>query len=237
VLAPAESGGKSHCLHNALVGAATADVPVHVLDDLFIGGFRSVIEKRNRGKNHSRSAVAALESFCLQKSPLHRMESVAASKAFDGRDLFPDSGAHLGSARANRRTIGEDGARAALALSAAVFRSGKLEVIAQDIKQSLFRRYVCRVLLPVNQESKGHSSISLTVYRSTSFLCRVLMIRVRNRRWRIAGWKTVFDRLVEILFAILIAVMFLVFWGRFCSVLSIRAGHMAFHDKAFLKLG
>src|SRR5215469_16662623 len=156
VLAPAERGGKSHCLHDALVGAATADIPVHVPDDLFFGGFRSVVEKRNRGKNHSRSAVAALESFCLQKSPLHRMESVAAGKSFDGRNLFPDSGAHLSSARADRGAIGEDRARAALTLSAAVFRSGKLEMIAQHIKQHLFRRDVCRVLLPVNLESKGH---------------------------------------------------------------------------------
>src|SRR5436305_15094956 len=66
-----------------LVGSATAQIAIHRLCDLLVGGLRRLCQESGGGHDLSRLAVAALGNFFGEPGLLQRMQSVRA-QAFDG---------------------------------------------------------------------------------------------------------------------------------------------------------
>lgn len=116
--------------NDAEVGAAAADVAVHVMDDVFAAGVRSFLQQRHAGDDHAGSAIAALHGALFEEGVLERVVD-----AFDSGDLFAGGGAHGGDARADGLAIEQYGASAALAFAASVLGSGEREVVAQNGEQ------------------------------------------------------------------------------------------------------
>src|SRR6476646_6602092 len=78
----ADFGGELHRRLDAIVRAAATDVGHH-RDDVVLARLRIVAEKRRRGHDLARLAVAALRNVELRPRALHRMRAVRG-KAFDG---------------------------------------------------------------------------------------------------------------------------------------------------------
>lgn len=86
-------------------------------------------------ENHSRRAVATLEGTLGQKRFLDRVQTLSFGQAFNREDgLFVDVRDRRYAGR-NRFPIDKNRAGAALALAAAIFRSGQMKVLAQDIQE------------------------------------------------------------------------------------------------------
>src|SRR5690348_1086411 len=150
MLAPAEGGREAYRFDDPLVGAAAADVPVHVAHDLLSCWFGSVIEQGNGRKNHSRRTVAALQGLCLHKRLLHRMQGVAAGQTLNGRDFLSRGRANLGSAGAYRRAVDQNCARAALSFATAVLRASQIQTVTEYVQQDLLGRDLQIVLFSVD---------------------------------------------------------------------------------------
>jgi hypothetical protein len=73
--------------YNARISPASADIAVHVFDDLLIGGMRMLAQQRGSREDHARRAVTALKRFFIQKSLLYQTKSASTFQPFDGRNL------------------------------------------------------------------------------------------------------------------------------------------------------
>jgi hypothetical protein len=141
---------------DAQVGAAAADVAIHVMHDFIAAGVWDFVQQRHTRHDHAGGAIAALHGTRFDESVLQRMLD-----AFDGRDLFAGGGPHGRNARADRLAVEQDGACAALAFATSVLGAGKVEVVAQDGEQWGARIGIERPPGSVNDEfgNPRHSSI------------------------------------------------------------------------------
>src|SRR5205807_9593391 len=97
---------------DAVVGAAAADVAVHVLDDLLARGLRIRGEELGGFHDLSRLAVAALRHLLRDPRLLQRMRRIGR-EALDGGDLGALDAAERRAARAHRFAVDMHGARPA----------------------------------------------------------------------------------------------------------------------------
>src|SRR5712692_7721923 len=111
---------------------APAKVPIHLLDDRVAGGVRLLLEQGPGVHDHARRAVAALESAMLHEGLLQRVQLSVAFEAFDRHDVLPLHAGEVDLTGAHRLAVDADGARAADAFTAAVFRAGEIEIAAED---------------------------------------------------------------------------------------------------------
>src|SRR3954471_3285464 len=114
---------------DAVVGAAAADVAVHVLDDLLAR--RVLVSAKQLGRLHDLAglAVAALRHLLGDPGFLQWMRAIGR-QALDGRHARPLDGSERRGARAHRLAVDMHGARAAERRTAAELRSGELDLIA-----------------------------------------------------------------------------------------------------------
>ena len=98
-------------------------------------GFAVFVQQRQRGHDHARRAVAALQCAHVPERLLQRVQLAVAREALDGRDLLAGEVADFPLARARRLAIDQDGAGAALAFAAAVLAAGQIEIVAQHAEQ------------------------------------------------------------------------------------------------------
>ena len=87
------------------------------------------------GAELPRGAVTALEAVMLNEGPLQRVQGARYAQPFDGRNGTPLILHRERQAGVDPLTVGQDGARPAGALIAALFRAGQAEMIAQQIQQ------------------------------------------------------------------------------------------------------
>src|SRR5262245_37451684 len=87
-----------------------------------------------RGEDHARRADAALGTHLAHHRALER---VVAGESFDRRDLAALRLRARHEAGDDRLTVHEHGARAALALAAALLRAGEAAVLSKDIQEPL----------------------------------------------------------------------------------------------------
>jgi hypothetical protein len=82
-----QSGSSLDRIDNAGVGTASADVPLHLLNDLFFRGTVLLMQQRCCSENHPRGAVAALECALVKECLLNGAELPILLQTLDGNDL------------------------------------------------------------------------------------------------------------------------------------------------------
>jgi hypothetical protein len=112
------------------IGATTADIAVHVLDDLLASRVWIRFEKRCCLHDLSRLAIATLRHLLRNPRSLQRMRGVGR-KTFDGGHMMTDHGTDRGNARSYGLTVQVHGAGSTQRDATAVFRAGQLQLIAQ----------------------------------------------------------------------------------------------------------
>src|SRR5262249_3813708 len=119
-----------HSSADSCVGAAAADVAVHRVIDLGVGGLRR-LRKQRRGL-HDLPALAISALWYVQALPrdLARMRTIGA-QSFDGGDPLPGRRLHRRGAATDRFAVEVYGARAAESDPAAEFSAGEFQLIAQ----------------------------------------------------------------------------------------------------------
>src|SRR5262249_13305218 len=86
---PHPAPGQADRFKNWLISRTTAEVPIHVMDDLGVRGFRTLIEQRFGSEDHSWRAEPALKCELIKESLLNRVKLIAAAEPFDSRDPPP----------------------------------------------------------------------------------------------------------------------------------------------------
>src|SRR5215470_6359125 len=127
--------------HDTLIGAATADVRAHVLDDLRPRRLRILREKLGRAHDLAGLAVAALRYALGEPRLLHRVTGIGR-QAFDRGHRLAGDLRDLRLAREGALAVDVHHAGAAQAGAAAEFRAGELEFLADDPQQGRCRRCV-----------------------------------------------------------------------------------------------
>ena len=94
-----------------------------------------LFEEGGGGADLAGGAVAALEGVVLEEGGLDGAEVVAVGEAFDGGDLGSVGYGGEGEATVDAAAVDEDGAGSALAVVAAFFAAGEIEVFAQGVEQ------------------------------------------------------------------------------------------------------
>src|SRR5262249_39704619 len=143
--------GDVHGGTDTLVGAASADVG-HRFVDVLVGRLRLLCEERCGGHDLSRVAIAALGNVHRRPRPLHGVRAVRR-QAFDRDDLV----ARFHRADGNRAgalhlAVDVHGACAALRDTAAVFRAGQTDLLADHPQQRCIRFYLHVVDLAIDVE-------------------------------------------------------------------------------------
>src|SRR4051794_16653561 len=141
--------------HDALVGAAAADVRAHVLDDLGARRLGLLLEQIGRAHDLAGLAVAALRHPLGEPGLLHRMAGVGG-QALDGGHRLAGDLRHLRLAGEGALAVDVHHAGAAQPGAAAELGAGELEILADHPQQWGGRRRVSRRRLAVHNEVRGH---------------------------------------------------------------------------------
>src|SRR6266566_245064 len=142
---------------DALIGAAPTDVARHGGINVGIGRVRFFRQQCGRGHQLSGLAVAAL--WHLLRNP-GRLQRVIRRwrQAFDRRHLFAPDARHRRDAGTNGLTVEVDRARPTLRQTAAEFRAGQTNGVANHPEQRHVRAHVNVVTLPVYGQ-RNHSGL------------------------------------------------------------------------------
>src|SRR5262249_32626848 len=124
------------------IGAAAADVAVHGLVDLGIGGLRGSPQQRGRGHDLAGLTVTALWDADLDPGRLQRAPNGIAADGFDRHDLAAGHRRDGRDARADRPAIDVHGAGAAQRHAAAELATGEAELVPQRPQERGLVRYV-----------------------------------------------------------------------------------------------
>ena len=145
-----------HCLldrrHDVGIGAAAADVSTHQFAD-FVGALRFAFgDQAGSRADLARRAIAALERVMVDEGLLQRMQRAFACQTFDGDDLGAVLHYRERKTGIDPPSIHQHRARATLAVVAALFGAGEVEVVPKRVEQRRPRRRLQLPLLPVDIE-------------------------------------------------------------------------------------
>jgi hypothetical protein len=121
--------------NNVGVSAASADIAVHRLLHVVVGGSDRFLEKCDSGHDLTRGTVAALIAIMLDEGRLHRMKMARLAYALDGRDLIVGMHDSKGEAGVYPTTIDVNSTCATLAVIAAFFGAGKIEIFTKAVEK------------------------------------------------------------------------------------------------------
>src|SRR5262249_1300300 len=107
----------------------------HQLADLVGRARLALVDQADRRADLARRAVTALERVVINERLLERVQRAVARQAFDGRDIGAVGHHREGEAREPAPPTDQHRTGAALAVIAAFFRAGKIEVDAQRVGQ------------------------------------------------------------------------------------------------------
>src|SRR5262249_30251345 len=105
-----------------------------------------------------RGADPALRAAADDQLALHRVQQIAVRQALDGGHPAGIALPGGDQARVDGLAVEHHGARAALALAAALLGAGQPQILAQHVEQPLPRRYVDRAPLAVDLEREFHGA-------------------------------------------------------------------------------
>ena len=129
-------GGLLNGGDDSWMGAAATDISLERLYDFGFAGIGTFLQEGDAASDHSGSAIGALECGLIEKSLLHGMKLAVLFETFNSEDGFSGGVSDGELAGAAGRAVEQDGAGAALAFAAAVFRSGEAKLFAQRKEQS-----------------------------------------------------------------------------------------------------
>src|SRR5882757_9766593 len=150
-------GGIQHRLDDVVIAGAAADVALEFLPH---GGLVEAAAMArhdvDRGHDHARRAIAALQAMIVAERGLHRMQFVALGDAFDGGDIGAVGLSHQHGAGFHCAAIDMHDAGAALAGIATDMGAGQAQMIAQEMDKerpvldvgryrlAVYRQFDCR---------------------------------------------------------------------------------------------
>ncbi len=134
-------------VENLLIARAAADVAAEPLLDLFPVGERVGAQRRSRRHHHARNAIAALAGAGLVEGALQHVQFASLGQRLDGLDLGPLRLGDRQQARLHQHAVDEHRAGAAFARAAAFLVAGEVQVVAQEVEQSLAWLGVAREIL------------------------------------------------------------------------------------------
>src|SRR5258706_6784653 len=142
-------------LDDLRVARAHAEVAGEAAADLVFARIGILAQKRVRGEDHARRAVAALKAVALDERLLHRMEPAVRLQSLDRGD-FPAVRLHREQeARFHQLAVEQDRAGAALADDAADVRAGEAGDLAQKMGQEQPRLDLFFVTPAVDRHADG----------------------------------------------------------------------------------
>ena len=115
------------------IGPAAADVAAHAFSNRVVVLAAGLFQQRHCGHDLPRRAIPALKSVVLQESRLHGVKFAILCETFDGGDLIALMHDREGEAGIHAASIDVNGASAALAVVAALFRSKKTKIFPQRV--------------------------------------------------------------------------------------------------------
>src|ERR687898_197890 len=138
-------------LHDVLVARAAAQVPFQAFPDLLLRRLGILLQQADRGHDHARRAVAALQTVRLVESLLHGMPHAVLRDTPDRGDLMPVSLHRKDGARLDRLTVDVDRAGPATRRVAPRMHAPDPKVLPEMMEQ---------------QQPRFHlSNVGVTVYR------------------------------------------------------------------------
>src|SRR5580704_12293969 len=151
-------GGALDGAEDARIGAATADIAIHVANDVVAA--RILVRRKQRRGLHDLPglAIAALRHLQIEPGLLQRMVAVGR-QALDGGDVLARHHGDRRLARAHRLAVEMHRAGAAHAGAAAVFRAGELEVLAHNPEQRRFRTGIHTGRFVIDGEGDRHHAL------------------------------------------------------------------------------
>src|SRR5665213_3936651 len=129
-------GGIQHRLDDVVIAGAAADIAFQLVADGFLVELAAIaVDDVDRGHDHARRAIAALQSVIVAERGLHRMQLVALREALDGGDAGAVGLSDQRRAGFNGPAVDMDDTGAALAGVATDMGAGQVKMIAQQMDQ------------------------------------------------------------------------------------------------------
>src|SRR3990172_286656 len=141
-----------HCFHDPLMRRTPAEIVIQYPDNFIARCFRLLPQKRTRRHDHTRCAIAALESVVIHKCLLNGVQGPVSGKAFDCCYFLPPDFIDGNLARSDCLSIEENGAGAAVVFPAAVLRACQTKVGSEDPEKFTISVDSQRRFLPVECE-------------------------------------------------------------------------------------
>src|SRR2546428_8138183 len=142
-------------LENLHVPRTTTEISRETVANVCLARLRMFLEQTNGGHHHSRRADAALCSAAFDESLLYRMQLISSRDSFDRLNLCAVNLRDRHQTAINNLTINHHRASATFTFAATFFRSGQLQLLAQNIEQSLHRIGVKGLRLCVNDAANS----------------------------------------------------------------------------------
>src|ERR1700722_20172459 len=151
-------GGALDGAEDAWIGAAAADVAVHMTNDVVAA--RILVGRKQRRGLHDLAglAVAALRYLQVEPGFLQRMVAIGG-QALDGGDALASHHGDRRLARPHRLAVEMDRAGAAHAGAAAIFRAGELEMLPHHPEQRCLGTGIHTCRLIIDGEGDRHHAL------------------------------------------------------------------------------
>src|ERR1700722_628579 len=151
-------GGALDGAEDARIGAAAADIAIHVANDVVAA--RILVGRKQRRGLHDLAglAVAALRHLQIEPGLLQRMVAIGR-QPFDGGDALARHHGDRRLARPHRLAVEMDRAGAAHAGAAAIFRAGELEMLPHHPEQRCLGTGIHTCRLIIDGEGDRHHAL------------------------------------------------------------------------------
>ncbi len=121
--------------YDVLIASAAAEIALNGVADFLFCGVRVPLQEVDRGHDHPRCAIAALQTVLLPKAFLDWMQLTVACQALDGRNLSAVCLDGKDRAGLDSLTVQKNRARTTLARITTDVSSGQIEHVAEIVNQ------------------------------------------------------------------------------------------------------
>jgi hypothetical protein len=124
---------------NSLITGAPAEISRQPFTNFLFGRMWMSLEQRHSRNDHTRSANSALRAAAFEEGRLHSAKFLTVRNAFNRANVRSIRFDRGNEAAVDDRSVQQNRASAAFALTATFFRSGEAHLFPQDIEQARHR--------------------------------------------------------------------------------------------------